>query len=186
MSPTSWLKYPMVMPRSTATWPSSGWSSPVIIRKSVDLPDPLGPTRPTFSPFWSAAEASTKRIWWPFCLPMLSDESYAHGPWNTLRRPYAMWRALGGHHAQSNLGRGGNRAALECRHRGRAPPVPPGSARRAQLFIAPLRPAVQCASLIAPYGLRSASDGSPGVWRPRRRVPAITRSRAAASAGWPA
>src|SRR5438132_14064444 len=62
----------MLTPRSTATWPSSGCSWPVIIRNSVVLPDPLGPTRPTFSPFRSAAEASMKRSWWPFCLLMLS------------------------------------------------------------------------------------------------------------------
>src|SRR3954470_23542226 len=62
----------MVTPRSTATWPSSGVSSPVIIRNNVVLPDPLGPTRPTFSPFWIAAEASMKRSWWPFCLLTLS------------------------------------------------------------------------------------------------------------------
>ena len=34
----------------TETSPSSGASSPTIMRKSVVLPDPLGPTRPTFSP----------------------------------------------------------------------------------------------------------------------------------------
>src|SRR4051812_32594450 len=62
----------MVMPRSIATWPSSGCSSPVIIRNSVVLPDPLGPTSPTFSPLCSAAEASMKSRWWPFCLEMLS------------------------------------------------------------------------------------------------------------------
>src|SRR5262245_47997571 len=62
----------MVTPRSTATWPSSGSSSPVIIRNNVVLPAPLGPTRPTFSPLWSAIDASMKRICRPFCLPMLS------------------------------------------------------------------------------------------------------------------
>src|SRR6185369_7712468 len=62
----------MVTPRSTATWPSSGWSSPVIMRNSVVLPAPLGPTRPTFSPLLSAPDASIKRRWWPFCLLMLS------------------------------------------------------------------------------------------------------------------
>ena len=62
----------MVTPRSTSTWPSSGGSWPVIMRNSVVLPAPLGPTRPIFSPFWSAAEASMKRICWPFCLLMLS------------------------------------------------------------------------------------------------------------------
>ena len=36
------------------------------------LPAPLGPTRPIFSPFWRAAEASMKRIWWPTCLLTLS------------------------------------------------------------------------------------------------------------------
>src|SRR3954451_11155194 len=62
----------MVIPRSTATWPSSGCSSPVIMRNSVVLPDPLGPTKPTFSPRCSAAEVSMKSRWWPFCLEMLS------------------------------------------------------------------------------------------------------------------
>ena len=38
-----------------------GRSWPVIMRNSVVLPAPLGPTRPTFSPFWSAAEASMNR-----------------------------------------------------------------------------------------------------------------------------
>jgi hypothetical protein len=36
--------------RGTDTSPSSGDSSPTIIRNSVVLPAPLGPTRPTFSP----------------------------------------------------------------------------------------------------------------------------------------
>src|ERR1700730_1053942 len=62
----------MVTPRSTATWPSAGWSSPVIIRNSVVLPAPFGRPRPAFSPFWSAADASMKRIWWPCCLLTLS------------------------------------------------------------------------------------------------------------------
>src|ERR1700740_2623023 len=42
------------------------------MRNRVVLPEPLGPTRPIFSPRWSAAEASMKRRWWPFCLLMLS------------------------------------------------------------------------------------------------------------------
>jgi hypothetical protein len=42
------------------------------MRNSVVLPAPFGPTRPTFSPLVRAAEASTKRSWWPFCLEMLS------------------------------------------------------------------------------------------------------------------
>jgi hypothetical protein len=63
----------MVTPRSTDTCPSSGGSSPVIMRKSVVLPAPLGPTRPTFSPLASAADASTNSRCWPFCLDMLSN-----------------------------------------------------------------------------------------------------------------
>ena len=62
----------MVTPRSTETWPSSGCSSPVIMRNSVVLPAPLGPTRPTFSPRCIAADASMKTICLPFCLPIFS------------------------------------------------------------------------------------------------------------------
>ena len=40
------------------------------MRKSVVLPAPFGPTRPTFSPGLSWNEASTKRIWRPYCLLM--------------------------------------------------------------------------------------------------------------------
>src|SRR3954462_4952108 len=80
----------MVTPRSVETWPSSGGSWPVIIRNKVVLPDPLGPTRPIFSPFWSAAEASMKRIWWPFCLLTLSRRIICAGTRKRiLRRPYA-------------------------------------------------------------------------------------------------
>src|ERR1041384_1510140 len=52
----------------TDTSPSSGDSSPTIIRKSVVLPAPLGPTRPTFSPGLSWKDASTKRTCRPYCL----------------------------------------------------------------------------------------------------------------------
>ena len=52
----------------TETSPSSGFSSPVIMRKSVVLPAPFGPTSPTFSVGLSWNEASTKRIWRPYCL----------------------------------------------------------------------------------------------------------------------
>ena len=45
------------------------------MRNSVVLPAPLGPTRPTFSPFCSAADASMKTICLPFCLLMLSSRS---------------------------------------------------------------------------------------------------------------
>ncbi len=66
----------------TETSPSSGVSSPVIIRKSVVLPAPFGPTRPTFSPGLSWNEVSTKRTCRPYCLltrekaimAMLNDE----------------------------------------------------------------------------------------------------------------
>src|SRR5687767_11130386 len=52
----------------TDTSPSSGASSPTIIRKRVVLPAPLGPTRPTFSPGLIWNDASTKRICRPYCL----------------------------------------------------------------------------------------------------------------------
>ncbi len=54
--------------RGTDTSPSSACSSPVIIRKSVVLPEPFGPTRPTFSPGLSWNEASTNRTCLPYCL----------------------------------------------------------------------------------------------------------------------
>src|SRR6266511_1769761 len=54
----------------TDTSPSSGCSSPVIMRKSVVLPEPLGPTRPTFSPGLSWKDASTKSTCLPYCLLM--------------------------------------------------------------------------------------------------------------------
>src|SRR6476620_7214647 len=63
----------MVTPRSTETWPPSGCSSLVISRKIVVFPEPLGPTRPTFSPRLIAAEASMKRICLPCCLPIPSS-----------------------------------------------------------------------------------------------------------------
>jgi hypothetical protein len=50
------------MPGSIVTWPSSGRSSPAIIRKSVVLPAPFGPTSPTFSPFWMPIDASMNKI----------------------------------------------------------------------------------------------------------------------------
>src|SRR6266700_934856 len=58
----------MVTPRSMDTWPSSGDSSFMIRREIVDFPAPFGPTRPTFSPRWMAAAASTKRMRGPCCL----------------------------------------------------------------------------------------------------------------------
>ena len=58
----------------TDTSPSSGASSPTIMRNSVVLPEPFGPTRPTFSPGLSWKEASTKRICLPYCLLMRENE----------------------------------------------------------------------------------------------------------------
>src|SRR5262245_8849291 len=50
------------------TCPASGCSSRTIIRKMVVLPDPFGPTRPTFSPRKTLIAASRKRICLPCCL----------------------------------------------------------------------------------------------------------------------
>src|SRR4029453_5626222 len=65
------------------TLASSGGSLPAIMRNSVVLPAPLGPTRPVFSPFCSAADASMKRIWWPTCLETLSRRIIA--AWKEMR-----------------------------------------------------------------------------------------------------
>ena len=43
---------------------------PTIMRKSVVLPEPFGPTSPTFSPGLSWNDASTNRTWRPYCLLM--------------------------------------------------------------------------------------------------------------------
>src|SRR5262247_2155612 len=55
----------------TVISPSSGDSSPTIIRNTVVLPAPFGPTSPAFSPGLSWNEASTNRIWRPYCLETL-------------------------------------------------------------------------------------------------------------------
>src|SRR5438067_13046760 len=52
----------------TVITPSSALSSPLIMRKSVVLPAPFGPTSPAFSPGLSWKEASTKTTWRPYCL----------------------------------------------------------------------------------------------------------------------
>src|SRR5918993_5607616 len=75
----------------TETSPSSGASSPTIIRNRVVLPDPLGPTRPTFSPGLSWNDASTNRICRPYCLMIrvkdtigdcrLQTEDYRNDDW---------------------------------------------------------------------------------------------------------
>src|SRR5579872_6783006 len=63
----------------TETVPSSGASSPTTMRKRVVLPEPLGPTRPTFSPGFNWKEASTKMSCLPYCLLMLEKEINYHG-----------------------------------------------------------------------------------------------------------
>src|SRR5688572_27894540 len=58
----------MVSLFGTDTSPSSGDSSPTIMRKRVVLPAPFGPTRPIRSPGLSWNDVSTKRICLPYCL----------------------------------------------------------------------------------------------------------------------
>ena len=56
----------------------------------------VGPDEPDLlAAFRSAAEASMKRIWWPFCLLMLSRRIMCARDLQKLRRPYAMRRANG-------------------------------------------------------------------------------------------
>src|SRR5580698_4730334 len=64
----------MVSFLGTETSPSSGDSSPTTMRKRVVLPEPLGPTRPTFSPGFNWKEASTKISCLPYCLEILEKE----------------------------------------------------------------------------------------------------------------
>src|SRR5712671_3929093 len=64
----------MVAFLGTDVSPSSACSSPVIIRNSVVLPEPFGPTRPTFSPGLSWKDASTNRTCRPYCLLMCENE----------------------------------------------------------------------------------------------------------------
>ena len=54
--------------------PSSADSSPTIMRKRVVLPEPFGPTRPTFWPGLSWKEASTNSTCRPCCLLTLEKE----------------------------------------------------------------------------------------------------------------
>src|SRR5579863_5406643 len=64
----------MVSFLGSETEPSSGSSSPTIMRKSVVLPEPFGPTKPTFSPGFNWKEASTKINCLPYCLLILEKE----------------------------------------------------------------------------------------------------------------
>src|SRR5262245_24220658 len=75
----------------TDTSPSSGDSSPVIIRKMVVLPAPFGPTSPTFSPGFNWKEASTKRTCRPYCLLMRERESTRDGLQFTARSGWASY-----------------------------------------------------------------------------------------------
>src|SRR6185369_13151361 len=61
----------MVIFFGTETSPSSGDSSPTIMRNSVVFPAPFGPTRPAFSPGLSWNDASTKMSCLPYCLEIL-------------------------------------------------------------------------------------------------------------------
>src|SRR5262245_60829076 len=93
----------MVNRFGTDTSPSSGDSSPTIIRKSVVLPAPFGPTRPTFSPGLSWKEASTKRIWRPYCLLMRLNEIMPEG---TAYHGVDVSLALVGHREREGCGLG--------------------------------------------------------------------------------
>src|SRR5688572_18904715 len=44
----------------TSMRPLVGRRSPLIVRKSVDFPDPLGPSRRTSSPLWQTNETSSR------------------------------------------------------------------------------------------------------------------------------
>jgi hypothetical protein len=63
----------------TAMVPSSALSSPAIIRKSVVLPAPLGPTKPALSPGLSWKEASTNTSCRPYCLLTEAKEIMEEG-----------------------------------------------------------------------------------------------------------
>src|ERR1043165_7612642 len=64
----------MVSLRGSETSPSSGVSSPTVMRKSVVLPAPLGPTSPTFSPGLNWKDASTNSTCRPYCLLIRLNE----------------------------------------------------------------------------------------------------------------
>src|SRR5437868_14456530 len=64
----------MVSFLGSETEPSSGSSSPTTMRNSVVLPEPFGPTRPTFSPGFNWKEASTKTNCLPYCLLIFEKE----------------------------------------------------------------------------------------------------------------
>src|SRR3979409_2214348 len=83
ISSTSWRKYPMVSFLGTETDPSSGSSSLTTIRNRVVLPDPFGPTKPTFSPGFNWKDASTKTNCLPYCLLIFEKEIIYRAARNT-------------------------------------------------------------------------------------------------------
>src|SRR5690349_3914808 len=79
----------MVSRLGTETSPSSGASSPTIMRKRVVLPEPFGPTRPTFSPGFNWNEASTNSSCLPYCLWIFEKEINTQA--SVLSRKFATW-----------------------------------------------------------------------------------------------
>src|SRR5438105_3458234 len=62
---------------SNVTWPPSEAISPIVIRKLVVLPAPLGPSRPTTSPSltWKSTPLTTWRLPYHFCKPRTSSNA---------------------------------------------------------------------------------------------------------------
>src|ERR1700737_3941961 len=70
-----------------------------------------------------------KRIWWPFCLLMLSRRIMCTRAWKSCGRSYAMWRACGRvfakRQATRSLARKGAGQDLHARERGLLIPLEP-------------------------------------------------------------
>ena len=71
-SARAWSTYAISTVSPTRSTPASGSSSPTIIRKSVVLPAPFGPTMPTMPPGGSEKERSSNRSLSPKPLASLS------------------------------------------------------------------------------------------------------------------
>src|SRR5579883_151774 len=97
----------MVSRFGTETSPSSGSSSPTIMRNSVVLPDPFGPTSPTRSPGFNWNEASTKTSCLPYCLWMEEREIIADETVKQLHSSLAA-KSLLSQFAPNQEGRGRN------------------------------------------------------------------------------